>query len=139
MTSCSINGTATAPDTGGPPRHKTISSETTEQADFPEDSSCERGSQAQMDLCVDSQLSLADIQLMSALTAEAKLLPADSVHSAQAEWTTYLNAECGLIASSYRGSSSFSWIQGACRLDLVKERLKEVQEEVAAIDVERGL
>jgi uncharacterized protein YecT (DUF1311 family) len=107
---------------------------TTTIAAFPNDPQCENGDDVRRGDCVGAQLSAVQTQLAAALIAESKWIPGSSIRKSQSDWTTYRNAECRLVASTYQGGTMYPWIVGACEWQLTKQRLAEVQQEVHLFD-----
>jgi uncharacterized protein YecT (DUF1311 family) len=112
----------------------TSPSSTTTIATFPNDPQCDNGDEVRRGDCVVSQLLAVQTQLSEALTSESRYLSATSVRSSESDWTTYRNAECRLVASTYRGGTIYPWIVGACEWQLTKQRLTDVQQEVRLLD-----
>jgi uncharacterized protein YecT (DUF1311 family) len=113
-------------------------SKTTIAATFPGDPQCENGDDVMRGDCVGSQLTAAQRQLVAALIFESKYLPVSSIHASQADWATYRNAECRLVALQYEGGTIYPWIVGACEWRLTQQRLANVRLEDATLKRELG-
>lgn len=90
--------------------------------------SCEKKANTQpaMNACVQSELAQVRPQLAVALALEAKRVSKAKVTAAQDAWKKYLEAECGLEASTYEGGSIYPLIVLQCELRLTVSRTTQV-------------
>jgi uncharacterized protein YecT (DUF1311 family) len=80
-----------------------------------------------LDRCVDSELTQLQVLLDSALKSEGLRFGFSVVQTVERSWITYMDANCLMEYSTYKGGSEYPSMVGFCKVQALSERILDIR------------